>query len=111
MTQLKADGWPVYTGLAAGFDKDAEGVEGLLGMGFGFVEIGAILLANVCLCHPVLSFHGRCNCSFQISLYVCVSRQSLAACRCAGSVTPLPQPGNPKPRVFRLPELECVALV
>ena len=28
-------------GLAAGFDKDAEGVEGLLGMGFGFVEIGA----------------------------------------------------------------------
>ena len=27
-------------GLAAGFDKDAEAVEGLLGMGFGFVEIG-----------------------------------------------------------------------
>ena len=27
-------------GLAAGFDKDAEGVAGLLGMGFGFVEIG-----------------------------------------------------------------------
>ena len=25
----------------------------------------------------------------------------------AGSVTPLPQPGNPKPRVFRLPELGC----
>lgn len=47
-------------GLAAGFDKDAEAMEGLLGMGFGFVEIG--------------------------------------------SVTPLPQEGNPKPRVFRLPE-------
>lgn len=25
-----------------------------------------------------------------------------------GSVTPLPQPGNPKPRVFRLPEDKCV---
>ena len=28
------------TGLAAGFDKDAEAVEGLLDLGFGFVEIG-----------------------------------------------------------------------
>jgi dihydroorotate dehydrogenase len=45
-------------GLAAGFDKDAEAVDGLLGMGFGFVEVG--------------------------------------------SVTPEPQPGNPRPRVFRL---------
>ena len=45
-------------GLAAGFDKHAEAVCGILNMGFGFVEIG--------------------------------------------SVTPLPQPGNPKPRVFRL---------
>ena len=51
-------------GVAAGFDKDAEGTEGLLGMGFGFVEIG--------------------------------------------SVTPLPQPGSPKPRCFRLPELGAV---
>ena len=50
--------------MAAGFDKDAEGTEGLLGMGFGFVEIG--------------------------------------------SVTPLPQPGSPKPRCFRLPELGAV---
>ena len=32
-----------HAGLAAGFDKDAEGVEGLLGMGFGFVEIGAAI--------------------------------------------------------------------
>ncbi|GLJ30003.1 hypothetical protein SUGI_0593150 [Cryptomeria japonica] len=47
-------------GLAAGFDKSAEAVEGLLGMGFGFMEVG--------------------------------------------SVTPIPQEGNPKPRVFRLPE-------
>ncbi|XP_017700599.1 dihydroorotate dehydrogenase (quinone), mitochondrial-like isoform X2 [Phoenix dactylifera] len=45
-------------GLAAGFDKNAEAVEGLLGLGFGFVEIG--------------------------------------------SVTPIPQEGNPKPRIFRL---------
>ncbi|XP_010249462.1 PREDICTED: dihydroorotate dehydrogenase (quinone), mitochondrial [Nelumbo nucifera] len=45
-------------GLAAGFDKNAEAVEGLLGLGFGFVEIG--------------------------------------------SVTPVPQEGNPKPRIFRL---------
>ncbi|KAK9804199.1 hypothetical protein WJX72_000929 [[Myrmecia] bisecta] len=50
-------------GLAAGFDKDAQAVEGLLGIGFGFVEVG--------------------------------------------SVTPLPQPGNPQPRVFRLPELKA----
>ncbi|KAL3860218.1 hypothetical protein ACJMK2_010373 [Sinanodonta woodiana] len=47
-------------GLAAGFDKDGEAVDGLLRMGFGFVEVG--------------------------------------------SVTPLAQPGNPKPRVFRLLE-------
>ena len=47
-------------GLAAGFDKNAEAVDGLLGLGFGFVEVG--------------------------------------------SVTPVPQEGNPKPRIFRLPE-------
>ncbi|KAJ1440464.1 Dihydroorotate dehydrogenase, conserved site [Sesbania bispinosa] len=47
-------------GLAAGFDKNAEAVDGLLGLGFGFVEIG--------------------------------------------SVTPIPQEGNPKPRIFRLRE-------
>lgn len=45
-------------GLAAGFDKNAEAIEGLLGLGFGFVEVG--------------------------------------------SVTPIPQEGNPKPRIFRL---------
>jgi len=51
-------------GLAAGFDKHAEAVDGALGLGFGFVEVGG--------------------------------------------VTPLPQPGNPKPRVFRLVEDEAV---
>lgn len=45
-------------GVAAGFDKDGVAVDGMLGAGFGFVEVG--------------------------------------------SVTPKPQPGNPKPRLFRL---------
>ncbi|MGV6819735.1 MAG: quinone-dependent dihydroorotate dehydrogenase [Parvularcula sp.] len=49
---------PNPVGLAAGFDKNAEVPDGMLRMGFGFVEVGA--------------------------------------------VTPLPQPGNPRPRVFRL---------
>ncbi len=51
--------FPNPVGLAAGFDKNAEAIDGALGLGFGFVE--------------------------------------------AGGVTPLPQPGNPRPRVFRLP--------
>ncbi|RDY03111.1 Dihydroorotate dehydrogenase (quinone), mitochondrial [Mucuna pruriens] len=50
-------------GLAAGFDKNAEAVDGLLGLGFGFVEVG--------------------------------------------SVTPVPQDGNPKPRIFRLRKEGC----
>jgi len=45
--------------LAAGFDKDAKGIRGLLALGFGFVEVG--------------------------------------------TVTAEPQPGNPTPRLFRLP--------
>jgi dihydroorotate dehydrogenase len=51
-------------GLAAGFDKDAEVMEPMLALGFGFVE--------------------------------------------AGTVTPQPQPGNPKPRLFRLDEDSAV---
>jgi dihydroorotate dehydrogenase len=51
---------PNPLGLAAGFDKNAQGLPGLARMGFGFVEIG--------------------------------------------TVTPRPQGGNPKPRLFRLPE-------
>ena len=47
-------------GLAAGFDKNAEVPDAILGLGFGFAEVG--------------------------------------------SITPLPQPGNPKPRLFRLAE-------
>ncbi|XP_026234271.1 dihydroorotate dehydrogenase (quinone), mitochondrial [Anabas testudineus] len=45
-------------GIAAGFDKNGEAIDGLYKMGFGFVEVG--------------------------------------------TVTPKPQEGNPKPRVFRL---------
>ncbi|XP_036399947.1 dihydroorotate dehydrogenase (quinone), mitochondrial [Megalops cyprinoides] len=45
-------------GIAAGFDKHGEAVDGLFRLGFGFVEVG--------------------------------------------TVTPQPQEGNPKPRVFRL---------
>ncbi|XP_071785480.1 dihydroorotate dehydrogenase (quinone), mitochondrial-like isoform X2 [Asterias amurensis] len=51
-------------GLAAGFDKHAEAMDGMLKMGFGFVEVG--------------------------------------------SVTPEPQEGNPKPRVFRLLEDKAI---
>ncbi|XP_076109920.1 dihydroorotate dehydrogenase (quinone), mitochondrial-like isoform X3 [Mytilus galloprovincialis] len=56
--------FPSPVGLAAGFDKDGEAVDGMLKMGFSFVEIG--------------------------------------------SVTPNPQPGNEKPRVFRLKEDRAV---
>ena len=51
---------PNPIGLAAGFDKNAEVPDAMLGLGFGLVEIG--------------------------------------------SVTPRPQEGNPRPRLFRLPE-------
>lgn len=61
---LKAELWGTELsnpiGLAAGFDKDGEAIDGLFDLGFSWVEIG--------------------------------------------SVTPKPQPGNPSPRVFRLPE-------
>jgi len=50
--------FPNPLGLAAGFDKSAEAVDGLCRLGFGFVEIGTL--------------------------------------------TPRPQAGNPKPRLFRL---------
>jgi dihydroorotate dehydrogenase len=52
--------FPSPLGVAAGYDKDAEGVRGLARLGFGAVEIG--------------------------------------------TVTARPQPGNPRPRLFRLPD-------
>jgi dihydroorotate dehydrogenase len=45
---LKMNLWernfPNPVGLAAGFDKNAEAISGLLGMGFGFVEVGTVTL-------------------------------------------------------------------
>lgn len=35
----------VPAGLAAGFDKDAVAIKGLLGLGFGFVEVGTLFCA------------------------------------------------------------------
>jgi dihydroorotate dehydrogenase len=34
--------FPNPIGMAAGFDKDAEAVEGLFGLGFGFIEVGTL---------------------------------------------------------------------
>ena len=56
--------FPNPLGLAAGFDKDGEVPDALLGLGFGFAEVG--------------------------------------------SITPLPQAGNPRPRLFRLAEDRAV---
>ena len=56
--------FPNLLGLAAGFDKNAEVPDAMLGLGFGFTEIG--------------------------------------------TVTPKPQTGNPRPRLFRLTEDEAV---
>jgi dihydroorotate dehydrogenase len=56
--------FPNPLGMAPGFDKDAEVPDAVLGLGFGYGEVGTI--------------------------------------------TPLPQPGNPKPRLFRLTEDRAV---
>src|SRR5690606_10122708 len=39
-TSVAGIGFPSPVGLAAGFDKDAEVAEAMLGLGFGFVEVG-----------------------------------------------------------------------
>jgi len=59
-TSIAGLGFPSPVGLAAGFDKDAEVADAMLGLGFGFVEVGTL--------------------------------------------TPQPQAGNPRPRLFRLAE-------
>lgn len=51
--------FPNAVGLAAGLDKNADYLDALASLGFGFIEVG--------------------------------------------TVTPRPQPGNPKPRLFRIP--------
>jgi len=56
--------FPNRVGLAAGLDKNAEHLDALARLGFGFVEVG--------------------------------------------TVTPRPQPGNPRPRMFRLPGARAV---
>lgn len=56
--------FPNPVGLAAGLDKNGDYIEGLVALGFGFIEIG--------------------------------------------TVTPRPQPGNPQPRLFRLPQAKAI---
>ena len=56
--------FPNPLGAAAGLDKDAEHVDALVALGFGFVELGG--------------------------------------------VTPRPQPGNPRPRLFRLAKAQAI---
>jgi dihydroorotate dehydrogenase len=63
-TRVAGIAFPNPVGMAAGFDKDGEVPDALLGLGFGFAEVG--------------------------------------------SITPLPQAGNPKPRLFRLAEDRAV---
>ncbi|MCA3255354.1 MAG: quinone-dependent dihydroorotate dehydrogenase [Alphaproteobacteria bacterium] len=63
-TRLAGLELPSPIGLAAGFDKNAEVPDAMLGLGFGFVEVGTL--------------------------------------------TPKPQAGNPKPRMFRLLEDRAV---
>lgn len=81
--------WLCSSGLAAGFDKDADAVKGLLGLGFGFVEVGELPYATNTCCWTIRHV---------LPISLCVLSAS-------GTITPLPQPGNPKPRSFRLPEL------
>ena len=56
--------FPNPVGLAAGFDKNADYVDALAALGFGFIEVGTL--------------------------------------------TPRPQDGNPKPRLFRLAEQQAI---
>ncbi len=56
--------FPNRVGLAAGLDKNADFIEALSSVGFGFIEVG--------------------------------------------TVTPRPQPGNPRPRLFRIPQAQAI---
>ena len=56
--------FPNPVGLAAGLDKDAQHIDALAALGFGFIEVG--------------------------------------------TVTPRAQPGNPRPRLFRIPQREAI---
>ena len=63
-TEVAGLAFPNPLGMAAGFDKNGEVPDAMLGQGFGFVEVG--------------------------------------------SITPRPQAGNPRPRLFRLAEDRAV---
>lgn len=63
-TEVAGLRFPNPIGMAAGFDKDGKVPDALLGLGFGFAEVG--------------------------------------------SITPLPQQGNPRPRLFRLEQDRAV---
>jgi len=63
-TRVMGIDFPNPVGLAAGLDKNADYVDGLAALGFGFIEVG--------------------------------------------TVTPRPQPGNPRPRLFRLPQARAI---
>jgi dihydroorotate dehydrogenase len=56
--------FPNPVGLAAGLDKNAEHIDALAGLGFGFIELGGVTLR--------------------------------------------PQPGNPRPRLFRIAEAQAI---
>lgn len=62
--ELMGLSFPNRVGLAAGFDKDGECIDGMAALGFGFIEVG--------------------------------------------TVTPRPQAGNPRPRLFRLPQAGAI---
>lgn len=68
----------VRAGLAAGFDKNAEAVESLLGIGLGFMEIGAPIRAQPCaqaLRHALSSLENIRACLFPVlKLQCCLSR-------------------------------------
>src|SRR5690606_14512343 len=64
LTKVLGLEFPNPVGLAAGLDKNGAHIDALMGLGFGFIEIG--------------------------------------------TVTPRPQEGNPKPRMFRLPKHQAV---
>jgi hypothetical protein len=68
-TRLWGVAFPNVVGLAAGFDKDAEAMDAMLGMGFGFVEVRCLPVPRcVCLCVCV-----------RLCLSVCV-RSCLCVC-------------------------------
>ena len=62
--QLMGLEFPNAVGLAAGLDKNADHIDAMAALGFGFLEVG--------------------------------------------TVTPRPQPGNPRPRLFRLPQANAL---